>query len=201
MMRIWWIVALITLASCSKQQELSEHTLHYKAPKQLNNFELYDQKQHVVTNQALLGKWTFVFLGYTSCPDICPMTLAKLSNVYEQLQSDYPVNVWFISVDPNRDNAQKREAYINYFNSQFKGLSNEHTQLFPLVRNMGLIYAINNSDEPEYYVDHSASVALIDPKGNLNAIFKAKFSPSEVPLVDADSIVRDFKIIVSQYAN
>ncbi|MBD1582020.1 SCO family protein [Pseudoalteromonas sp. S16_S37] len=200
-MKVWWIVALVMLASCSKPQEVSEHTLHYKAAKQLNNFELYDQKQHVVTNQALLDKWTLVFLGYTSCPDICPMTLAKLSNVYEQLQSEYPMNVWFISVDPNRDDAQKREAYINYFNSQFKGLSNKHAQLFPLVRNMGLIYAINNSDEPEYYVDHSASVALINPKGNLSAIFKAKFLPSEVPLVDADLIVRDFRIIASQYAN
>ncbi|BBN82826.1 photosynthetic protein synthase I [Pseudoalteromonas sp. A25] len=200
-MKKWLIFALVALVSCSKQQPLSEHTLHYKTAKQLNAFELYDQNQNVTNNEDLQGNWTFVFLGYTSCPDICPMTLAKLSNVYEQLKSEYPVNVWFISVDPKRDDAQKRKVYIDYFNSQFKGLSNRHADLFPLVRNMGLIYAINNSDEPEYYVDHSASVALINPQGNLSAIFKAKFLPGEVPLVDADLIVRDFKLIASEHTN
>ncbi|TMO93585.1 SCO family protein, partial [Pseudoalteromonas sp. S3178] len=100
-------------------------------------------------------------------PDICPMTLVKLSQVYQQLEKDYPISVWFVSVDPQRDTPAKRHAYINYFNHEFKALSGPHAQLFPFVRDIGLIYAINNSTEQEYYVDHSASVALINPRGEL----------------------------------
>nr|WP_245699369.1 SCO family protein [Pseudoalteromonas byunsanensis] len=188
------------LVSCSEPVEVSEHTLHYQQAKVLSNFELYDQNSNLVTEQALMGQWTLVFLGYTHCPDICPMTLAKLTNVYEQLKSFYPIDVWFISVDPKRDDVQKRKAYIDYFNGDFKALSNDHVQLFPLVRNMGLIYAINNSDSKDYYVDHSASVALINPSGALSAIFKAQFLPNEVPLINSDLIVEDFKIVASQYA-
>ncbi|MCF6435494.1 SCO family protein [Pseudoalteromonas sp. MMG022] len=198
-MRGWWAALLMLLVSCSEPNEVSEHTLHYKQAKALSSFELYDQNNDLVTEQALLGQWTLVFLGYTHCPDICPMTLARLTNVYEQLRDVYPINVWFVSVDPKRDDAQKRKAYINYFNDHFKALSNDHAQLFPLVRNLGLIYAINNSDSNDYYVDHSASVALINPKGELSAIFKAQFLPNEVPLINSELIVEDFKIVASQY--
>ncbi|CAH9054148.1 hypothetical protein PSECIP111951_01924 [Pseudoalteromonas holothuriae] len=200
-MKWLWILVVMVLASCTELPEVSEHTLHYKNAKSLSAFELYDQHQQMVTNKDLKGQWTLVFLGYTHCPDICPMTLAKLSQVYDQLQVNNKLTVWFISVDPNRDDASKRRAYIDYFNKEFKGLSNVHAQLFPLVRNMGLIYAISNSDQPDYYVDHSASVALINPQGNLSAIFKAKFLAGEVPLIDASLIAEDFQIIAAQYAN
>ncbi len=137
-MRVWWVALFVLLVSCSEPEEVSEHTIHYQQAKTLSNFELYDQNNNLVTEQALLGQWTFVFLGYTNCPDICPMTLAKLTSVHKQLKDTYPVNIWFVSVDPKRDDVQKRKAYIDYFNGDFKALSNEHAQLFPLVRNMGL---------------------------------------------------------------
>ena len=108
------------------------------------------------------------------------MTLAKLNNVYKNLQANYPLQVWFISVDPKRDIAQRRKEYIDYFNPDFLAVSGEHKDLFPFVRELGLIYAISDSDESDYAVDHSASVALVDGSGALRAIFKPEFKQGDV---------------------
>jgi protein SCO1/2 len=175
---------------------VSEHAIHYEQPRELNQFSLADQNGNELTKRDLLGQWTLLFLGYTHCPDICPMTLVKLNEVVEALKHDNNVKVWFVSVDPNRDTEHKRKAYVDYFNPSFKAVSAKHEQLFPFVRNIGLVYAVNNSNEENYYVDHSASIALINPQGKLNGIFKAKFSVNEVPLIDSMQLIQDFNAIV-----
>jgi len=192
---ILFLLALL-LFGCDKNVPVSEHAIHYKQAKEIQDFNLQDQHGNTVTKRDLLGQWTLIFLGYTSCPDICPMTLAKLTEIHTELAQQHNVKVWFVSVDPNRDTQQQRKAYIDYFNSDFKAVSAGHVGLFPFVRNIGLIYAINNSKEKEYYVDHSASVALINPQGNLSGIFKAKFAANEVPLIDAAQVIKDFNTIV-----
>lgn len=192
---ILFLLALL-LFGCDKNVPVSEHAIHYKQAKEIQDFNLQDQHGNTVTKRDLLEQWTLIFLGYTSCPDICPMTLVKLTELHAELAQQHNVKVWFVSVDPNRDTQQQRKAYIDYFNSDFKAVSAEHANLFPFVRNIGLIYAINNSKETEYYVDHSASVALINPEGNLSGIFKAKFAANEVPLIDAAQVIKDFNAIV-----
>ncbi|WP_352260099.1 SCO family protein, partial [Psychrobacter sp. TB55-MNA-CIBAN-0194] len=86
-----------------------------------------------------------------------------------------PLQVWFLSVDPKRDTPAKRKQYIDYFNPDFLAVSGEHKHLFPVVRELGLIYAISDSSESEYAVDHSASVAMVDQNGAVRAIFKPEF--------------------------
>jgi len=192
---ILFLLALL-LFGCDKNEPVSEHAIHYKQAKEIQDFNLQDQDGNTVTKRDLLEQWTLIFLGYTSCPDICPMTLAKLTELHAELVQQHNVKVWFVSVDPNRDTQQQRKAYLDYFNPDFKAISAEHANLFPFVRNIGLIYAINNSKEKEYYVDHSASVALINPQGNLSGIFKAKFAANEVPLIDTAQVIKDFNAIV-----
>jgi protein SCO1 len=188
------IIILTCLAGC-KEKPLSEFVVHYKPAKSLGSFKLQDQYGNQVTEQQLHDGWTLIFLGYTSCPDICPMTLALLDKAHSSLKKDVDLNIWFISVDPTRDFAEKRKSYINYFNSKYMALSAEHSQLYPFTRMLGLMYAINNSDKDEYYVDHSASVVLINPNGQLEAIFKPQFIKGSPPLINIDTLIQDFKII------
>jgi protein SCO1/2 len=188
---------MYSLLGCSEAPKTSDLVVHYQAPKIVKPFELTDENGRITTEKSLNDQWTLLFLGYTSCPDICPMTLSKLSQVYQQLKADYAISVWFVSVDPQRDTLAKRQDYIRYFSHEFKALSGPHAKLFPFVRDIGLIYAINNSTEQEYYVDHSASVALINPQGKLAAIFKAKYAINEIPLIDINTLVRDFRIIAN----
>ncbi|KZN29945.1 hypothetical protein N474_03405 [Pseudoalteromonas luteoviolacea CPMOR-2] len=192
-------ILLSILTACKSDEIVSELTVHYPKPKELKSFELLDQHERVVTNQDLAGRWNLLFLGYTSCPDICPMTLSKLTHINTKISQLADSQVWFISVDPNRDTSVKRRAYIDYFDNSFIAATQQHKQLFPFVRDIGLIYAINDDGSGgDYFVDHSASIALINPQGKLEAIFKPEFKHGEVPNINADKMVRDFRIILEK---
>lgn len=196
------IVLTLFLSACSDDNAPPDvNALVYENAKPLADFSLDDQHGELVTKQQFLGQWNLVFLGYTSCPDICPLTLAKLNAVYKNLRSDYPVQIWFVSVDPKRDTPAKRKDYIDYFNPDFLAVSGEHKQLFPMVRGLGLIYAISDSSESEYAVDHSASVAMVDGNGAVRAIFKPEFKQGSVPLINSKELTQKFKKIADYYKN
>ncbi|WP_024599646.1 SCO family protein [Pseudoalteromonas sp. TAE56] len=196
------VILVLFLSACSNENSRPDvDALIYENAKPLSDFTLNDQRGELVTKQQFLGQWNLVFLGYTSCPDICPLTLAKLNAVYKNLQADYPLQVWFLSVDPKRDTPAKRKQYIDYFNPDFLAVSGEHKHLFPVVRELGLIYAISDSSESEYAVDHSASVAMVDQHGAVRAIFKPEFKQGSVPLINATTLTEEFKKIADYYKN
>ena len=70
------------------------------------------------------GKIVALFFGYTSCPDVCPTTMAELKQALDKVgpQADQ-VQVLFVTVDPQRDTPEKVQEYVNHFNSDFIGLS------------------------------------------------------------------------------
>lgn len=204
LMKPLWTISILfftlLLSACSEQKKsLDVDAFVYETAKPLSDFVLNDQNAKPVTKKDLLGQWNLVFLGYTSCPDICPLTLAKLNVVYKNLKADYPLQIWFMSVDPKRDTPKKRKQYIDYFNPDFLAVSAPHENLFPVVRELGLIYAINNSNESEYTVDHSASIAMVDATGAVRAIFKPEFEQGKVPLINTAKLTSEFKEIAAFY--
>ena len=203
MKRLWLLVIVVLslfLSACSSENDPQNlNALVYENAKSLSDFTLKNQHGEPVTKAQFKGQWNLVFLGYTSCPDICPLTLAKLNAVYKELEADYPLQIWFVSVDPNRDTAEKRKQYIDYFNPNFLAVSGEHKDLFPVVRELGLIYAISDTTKAEYAVDHSASVALVDDTGALRAIFKPEFKQGSVPLINSTQLTQEFKVIANYY--
>lgn len=203
MKRLWLLVIVVLslfLSACSSENDPQNlNALVYENAKSLSDFTLKNQHGEPVTKAQFKGQWNLVFLGYTSCPDICPLTLAKLNAVYKELEADYPLQIWFVSVDPNRDTAEKRKQYIDYFNPNFLAVSGEHKDLFPVVRELGLIYAISDTTKADYAVDHSASVALVDDTGALRAIFKPEFKQGSVPLINSTQLAQEFKVIANYY--
>ncbi|KPV98056.1 hypothetical protein AN214_00442 [Pseudoalteromonas sp. P1-9] len=197
------VISLIFMVlGCGPKSPPQTSALLYQEAKIVKPFVLQDQNGQQVTNQNLKGNWTLLFLGYTSCPDICPMTLAKLTQITKELSPNFAINVWFVSVDPKRDNAEKRKLYIDYFNPDFTAVSAEHKHLFPFVRNLGLVYAIHDDGESENYtVDHSASVTLVDPNGAVRAIFKPEFAKGKVPLINQSEMTQDLTSIIGYYSN
>lgn len=203
MKRLWLLVIVVLslfLSACSSENDPQNlNALVYENAKSLSDFTLKNQHGEPVTKAQFKGQWNLVFLGYTSCPDICPLTLAKLNAVYKELEADYPLQIWFVSVDPNRDTAEKLKQYIDYFNPNFLAVSGEHKDLFPVVRELGLIYAISDTTKADYAVDHSASVALVDDTGALRAIFKPEFKQGSVPLINSTQLMQEFKVIANYY--
>lgn len=206
-----WALAFVVLTAISgylgyqyltSQSEFSS-ALVYPAPRNLSEFNLVDHRGNTVGREQLLGQWTLAFVGYTYCPDICPMTMATLSGAVAQLQQSLPkgqqLGIWFISVDPKRDTQKQMQTYVGYFEQRaLTGVTASHDQLFPFVRELGLSYAISSSAEPEYRVDHSASIVLLNPLGQLVAVFKPEINSEAVPVVSKTQLLRDFPRVVAQ---
>ncbi|MEW6993976.1 SCO family protein [Colwelliaceae bacterium MEBiC 14330] len=189
------------LISQVKELPKPEYALHYQQAREVSAFNLTDEDGQPFNNAKLQGKWSLIFFGYTSCPDICPTTLQNLNFIYDDLTAiANNSQILLVTVDPKRDTQEKLAQYIAYFNSNFKALRAEHDVLFPFSRNLGLMYAITNKEEEEsYWVDHSASLVLINPAGEIEAIFKPEQKVGELPSIDNDKLVSDYEKIVALY--
>ena len=158
----------------------------------LPDFLLEDHRGKAFTNESLRGQWSFVFFGYTHCPDVCPITLALLNQVDQVLKKDsgdkIPKTI-FISVDPERDTVAQLAEYVTYFNSEFTGVTGSLENLQVLTKSLGIAFGKEGDTESvEYEVFHSARIMLIDPEARLKALFSF---PHDVNQIASDY----FKII------
>ncbi|RJP48451.1 MAG: SCO family protein [Anaerolineaceae bacterium] len=136
------------------------------------------------------GKIVLLFFGYTSCPDVCPTTMAEMKLVMDSLgDAADTVQVVFISVDPERDTPEKIQKYVEHFNSNFIGLTGSMDELQPIWDAYGVYRAVNETDSAfGYIVDHTARVTLVDADGNLRLSYGF-----QTPVED---IVHDIKLLL-----
>jgi protein SCO1 len=166
-------------------------------PRVLPDFELIDMQGEPFTRTSLEGQWSFLFFGYTYCPDICPLTMALLGSAVEEIQRLEPragsPNVVFVSVDPERDTPEALKEYVGYFNADFTGVTAPMERLTPFTRALGILHrkAEDPRDPDNYLVDHSASILLINPQGQLQAVLSA---PHQV-----DTLASDFLLIRKRF--
>jgi len=135
------------------------------------------------------GKLRFIFFGYTSCPDICPTALSFISASLKELNEEEreQVQVFFISVDPERDTAEKLRDYTKYFHSNIIGLTGSKSEIDQVVKNYGAAYRKVESDSAMgYLVDHSASVYVIGKKGKI-----VDMLPHGLPVEAITKTIRD----------
>jgi protein SCO1/2 len=136
------------------------------------------------------GKVTLIFFGYTSCPDVCPTTLAELKQVMDGMKERATaVQVVFISVDPERDTPQRIQEYVNHFNSSFIGLSGAEGELQPIWDEYGVFRETVQAESAlGYIVNHTARVTLIDADGNMRLSYGF-----QTPVAD---IVHDLNLLL-----
>jgi protein SCO1/2 len=179
----------------------TQHVSLYPQVRALPDFQLVDHHYQKFTSENFKGHWSLVFVGYTFCPDICPTTMAELKSIYPELQtlpSNFPIQVVLLSVDPKRDTPERLNEYINFFHPDFIGVSGGHPQLFPLVRAMGMMYSMSEStDNPNYLVDHSSSVVVVNPKAQVVGRFKPEFVVGKLPVSEGQKILVDMPAIIS----
>lgn len=128
------------------------------------------------------GAWSLVFFGYTSCPDICPMTLAYLNQVQRRMHEDARFSLMrtvFVSVDPGRDSPQRLREYVGHFNDDFIGLTGEPGQLQLLTRALGAAYITEELDASGHYlIHHSAALFLVSPGAELAGVLTGPHEPA-----------------------
>ncbi len=122
-----------------------------------------------VTAEEYRGRVTILFFGYTNCPDICPMTLANLSDMLRRLGRDTDkVSVLFVTVDPNRDTPPVLKKYVAAFAPQIDGLRGGKNALADLARRYRVAYSVKT--QPKYEVMHSSAVFFFDATGRARLV-------------------------------
>lgn len=136
------------------------------------------------------GRIIVLFFGYTSCPDVCPTTMAELNQALEKLDEQAgQVQVLFVTVDPRRDTPERVQEYVNHFNPSFIGLSGSEAELAKVWNDYGVFReVVEGTSAAGYLVNHTARVTLIDRQGNLRVSF-----PFDTPVGD---IIHDLKLLL-----
>jgi protein SCO1/2 len=117
------------------------------------------------------GKYVILVFGYTTCPDVCPITLAALQSAISELDPEVAsrFQVVFVSVDYRRDSPMQVSRYARSFRPDFVGATGSEMEIAQVARDYGIYYKLNEPD-PEsgfYTVEHTASVLVLDPQRRL----------------------------------
>jgi len=151
-------------------------------PRPLTTVTLTTHKNSPLNLKSLSGKWSFLFFGYTNCPDVCPTTLSELNSTHQQLSADPTITksgvlndtqFIFISVDPERDTPKYLADYITYFNDSFIAATGTKEQLTNITTQFGIKHSRGDETLDGYLVNHSSAVMLVNPQNQYYARFKA----------------------------
>jgi len=127
-----------------------------------SSFSLTDINNNPITEKSFQIQNVALFFGFTHCPDICPMTLNKLSIILEKLEKENKtLKVFFISIDPERDTPEVMKDYLNSFEEKFIGITGDPEKIFKLSQSWGIASQKIFSDKGEYTVNHSSPVILL----------------------------------------
>ncbi len=165
-----------------------------------------DQSKEVHLSGSLKGKWGLLYFGFTSCPDVCPVDLAKISQSYKAMKNKDDLQVVFISVDPKRD-IGKLDSYAQTFDKSFIGLTTHEDKLASITRVLGVYHQVVETQQDvqqdhsehstdshdshdkgsnaemksmsseQYNIDHTTSFLLLSPDLKLTAILTSPHEP------------------------
>ena len=135
----------------------------------------------------LKGHWTLVFLGFTHCPDVCPTTLAELAQAQQQweaIPASTRPQVLFVSVDPERDSSDRIGEYAHGFHRDTLAATADVPALEGFARSLSMVFAKVpapvGAPADQYSVDHSATIAVLDPEARMAGVITPPFVPKDI---------------------
>ena len=146
-------------------------------PRDLAPFELLDDAGGRFDNQRLMDNWTFVFFGFTHCPDVCPTTMSVLGQVDAQLRKEGgPLADNFqavlVTVDPERDTAAELGPYARAFSPRFYGVLGERAETAAFAQQLNAAFAKVPTEDGSYSMDHTGNIIIINPRGHYHGFIK-----------------------------
>jgi len=146
-------------------------------------FELTGTSGDTVTAEQTDGNIRLLFFGFTSCPDICPATLQKLSRAVKDLPTELrkDTQIVFVSVDPQRDTPERIDSYVSFFSDRAIGLTGEEPALRELSKRYRTTFGYDEPDaEGNYNVSHSGAVYVFDREGKARLLIRPELSVEEI---------------------
>ena len=129
----------------------------------------------------LRGRWALFFFGYTTCPDVCPLTLANVSLVRRQLGGAAP-EAFFVTVDPARDTPARLRDYMANFDPGIVALTGTEEQLAAARAAFGVVIEkrVVEGSGAAYFVDHTALVYLVNPAQQVQLVYPHGMAPADI---------------------
>jgi len=194
LLHLFWLVALVAgfvacvaiVAGCAGRRpdwQLTDLTGHLPDLE----FTLQSADNATLTAADFRGDVTLVYFGYAHCPDICPMTMARLGQVVGRLGGEAKqVRILFVSVDPRRDTPAMLRDYAHAFSPQAVGATGTPAQIEALAKRYRVAYQAEPPDaNGDYEVMHGKAVYVFDGRGRARLMITDTDSP--------DAIVHDLK--------
>ena len=163
----------------------------FEPPREAPTFSLDGSNSKKLSLRDHLGKVVILEFGYTFCQEVCPVTLAHLTEVYKKLGSaTRDVQLIYVTVDPKRDSPERLREHLAAFNPSFLGATGSPDELAAVQKAYGVIakQVVSRNPALGYAVDHSSSLYLIDRQGKLRGLV-----PFGTPV---DDIVHDLDLLL-----
>jgi protein SCO1/2 len=174
------VIVLFTLGGCSRPY--SFHGESIEPPEPAGDFTLTGPNGKTYNLSDFRGKLIVLYFGYTSCPDVCPTTMAALAQMLRDLGDKAEgVQVIMVTVDPQRDTPERLNSYVTAFDPSFIGLSGTPDQIAAAAKAFNVIYQVHPGSSPDnYLVDHTATTSVLDKDGGLRLVWPYGTAPDEL---------------------
>jgi len=166
------------------------HSVDITGANYAQDFKLSDTQGKTQQLSDFKGKVVFVFFGFTHCPDVCPVTMAELSDIREKLGSQGDkLQAIFITLDPERDQAEMLQSYVQGLDSSFIALRGSMEETIALAKAFKVYFAKVPSPSGEgYTIDHTAGAYVFDKQGHVR-LFARYGMPSEQLQADIKALI------------
>jgi protein SCO1 len=195
------LIAVMVFNDRTAAPVISGNVVH--PPRQLGDFTLLDHRGNTFTRENLQGRWHFVSYGFTHCPDICPMTLVTLSQLFDRLQEEGDsddLGALFYTVDYERDTVEQLASYVPHFHKEFVGLTTRQPEnAKPFEQSLGIVAIIDEEERREnplrYNVSHGMTLYLLNPRGQLQAVFTPEINSYGIRQFSVDQLYEDYQAL------
>lgn len=171
--RLLLLLPVLLFAACSPAPEGFRNT-DLTGASFGRGFELADPAGRLRTLADFRGQAVILSFGYTTCPDVCPTTLARLAAAMQALgPAAARVQVLFVTLDPERDSAERLQEFVPWFHPAFLGLRGDAGQTKRVAEEFRVFSSRREvAGELGYLIDHSSGVYVFDPAGRLRLYVK-----------------------------
>lgn len=170
-------IAIAALAGC-RQADPPAAVEDEARPGFGGDFTLTNQDNQPFKLQDVRGRAVLLFFGYTSCPDMCPMTMSRIGAALNRVgKAASEVTTLFVSVDPRRDTPAVLKDYVGSFSTPLTGLTGSDDEVARVASAYHASYEIVPTGTPNYLVNHTSAIFLIDRQGKLRQYFKFNENP------------------------
>ncbi|MES0096132.1 SCO family protein [Mesorhizobium sp. M0019] len=167
MMRFILVGILVLMAIGIGALTVKSYLPYYSGKPYGEPFTLVDQKGSPVTEAAFRGHPSVVFFGFTHCPEVCPTTLFELAGWLKTMGDDGKnLRAYFVTVDPERDTPEIMNTYVSNFSDRILGISGDPDKVHAMAKSFGIYWKKVDTNDGDYTMDHTASVLLLNAKGD-----------------------------------